>query len=294
MINPNPFSHYLNFAIGNVEDARGRAFLYVQDANAIKNPIIKRTVDVDGASLKEALYNEIKDGRLVLPDVFEPFFVTVSCLDKSLSLEEMADYSKKEQRDMISLFLEDQDQERLIEQGIARYTTIVRENIYLRLIRQLTNEIFHKKRRIPTQPIYVGLFKLAEWICLVTRSRREDNQIEVAYFINLIQNLQKDLPQLNLQKIIPSLTQGNACLWHEIADYIDVFFLTLKENYPLALETDALFTVKEDCTGWLAEETPALYHEYFLALLQEKYEKALELKHAIDTHHSSQPLEGCR
>ncbi|NUM34641.1 MAG: hypothetical protein HUU50_08860 [Candidatus Brocadiae bacterium] len=290
----NPFiSHYLNFAIGNVEDARGRAFLYVQDANSTY-PIIKRTIDIDGASLKEALYHEIKDGRLILPDVFEPFFVKVSCLDKGLSFQEVADYGKKEQRDIIFLALENQEQERLLEQGIARYTTIVRENIYLRLIRQLTNEIFHKKRRIPTQPIYVALLKLAEWICLITRSRREDNHVEVAYFSNLIQNLQKDLPQLNLQKIIPALTQGDACLWHEIADYIDVFFLTLKENYPLALETDALFTVKQDCTSWLLEEIPALYHEYFLALLQEKYEKALQLKHAIDTHHSSQPLEGRR
>lgn len=244
--------------------------------------------------MKEALYNEIKDGRLILPDVFEPFFVSISSMDITLSLEDMIAYSNKDQRDMISLSLENQAEDRIIEQGIARYTTIVKENIYLRLIHQLANEIFRKKRRFPIQPIYVSLFKLAEWICLITRCRREDNQIEVAYFSNLIQNLQKDLPQLNLQKMIPSLTQGNACLWHEIADYIDVFFLTLKENYPLVLESDFFFTVKKDCIVWLKEEIPALYREYFLALLQEKYEKALELKHAIDVYHASQPLEGCR
>ncbi len=291
----NPFiSHYLHFATGNIEDARGRAFFYVQDSEKVKNPIIKRAIDIDGASLKEALYNEIKDGRLILPDVFEPFFVSISSMDITLSLEDMIAYSNKDQRDMISLSLENQAEDRIIEQGIARYTTIVKENIYLRLIHQLANEIFRKKRRFPIQPIYVSLFKLAEWICLITRCRREDNQIEVAYFSNLIQNLQKDLPQLNLQKMIPSLTQGNACLWHEIADYIDVFFLTLKENYPLVLESDFFFTVKKDCIVWLKEEIPALYREYFLALLQEKYEKALELKHAIDVYHASQPLEGCR
>lgn len=290
-------SPYLNFSIGNREDTRGRAFLFIEDKDKQEVHALK-TIDIDGIALKEALYNEIKEGRLILPDIFEPFFVVTGNRDISLSYSEMQELAKQEQRDLVFVSIENEKEaahpEIAMEKGIARYTTLFRENITLRLLRQTTNEIFHRKRRIPTQPIYVATFKLAELICLLTRSRREGNRMEVEYFSKLMEDLQKNIPQINLQKIIPLLAEGDGCQWQEIAEYVDVFYLTLKENYPFPLEFDVFLNVKAESLEWLKEEPMSLYHEYFVALLQEKYEKALELKQAIDTYHSSQSLEGCR
>jgi hypothetical protein len=250
-----------------------------------------------GIALREAIYNECLEGRLIAMDIFEPFFLSSTPLDKNLSEQEIVELAKKELRDVLPIQIAHLEQEVLseaaIEQVIARYITLYKENCYLRVVHDFTNNIFRTQRRNKVQPLYVALFKLAGRICSMTHARREEDTIELDYYAYLIKELQKDIPFLDMKKITTILENGTCAQWQEMADYVDIFFLTLKQHYPLPLEINLHFTVKESLLAWLKEEPPSMYEEYFLSLLQEEYKKARTLKQAIDTYHASQSIKEC-
>ena len=290
-------SPYLDFQVGNSYQVRGRALLYIQDKQRKQVITPQKLIEINGAALKEAMYNEFLNGRLIFMDVFEPFFVTTSPLERTMSSEELIKFARAESRDLIPLPTDHLEQETIsevvMEQAVARYITLYREKIYTRLAEQLSGEVFRSTRRTKFQAIYVALFRLAQLIVEMASACRNKDQIEIDYYDELIIEHQKSLPYLDLKKIAQVLKEGDGLQWQEIGTGIDSFFLTLKKHYPFPIDYDIYLAVKDSTLAWLREEIPSLYEDYFIALLNEEYEKAAELKNAIDSHYASQSLEGC-
>lgn len=288
-------SPYIVFELGSIENVRGRAFLYIKDQED-QSLKFYTLVDIDGIKLKEAIYKEILDGKLISMDVFEPFFVSTTKLENDFSYEEIKNFAQKESRDLIPLEISHLEKETIseaiIEQGIARYTTIYRENIFLRLLHQLGNEIFHKNRRMKNYLLYVSLFRLTEAICLMGKARRKDETIEIDYYEARMNSMAEELPFLDIKKIICALKLGNGIQWKEIADYIDAFYLSLKSISPFYLG-DIIFGVSQENKEWLKQELPGMYKEYFSALFEQNYEVAKEIKQLIDSYKSNQYSKGC-
>ena len=180
-----------------------------------------------------------------------------------------------------------------MEQALARYTTLYREKIYIRQAQQLASYVFRSSRRTKFQGLYITVFRLAELIAEMSVACRNQDRIEMDYYGELICAQQKNLPYLDLKRIARALEEGDGLQWQEIATCVDSFFLTLKKHYPFPLDYDIHLSLKANAIAWLSEELPALYEEYFIALLHEEYEKAADLKQAIDSYYASQSLEGC-
>ena len=197
---------YLDFEIGEKENVRGRALFYTSGKEA-------KSIDIDGASLKEAMYRELLEGRLIGMDIFEPFFVTSKTLDKNLSFQELTQLAKKESRDLLLVSIaspeQELDSETMLERAIAQYTTLYREAIYIRLTQQMANEIFRRKRCSQVHSVYVVLFKLASRICLMLKGIREEDDGEVTYQIDRIREFQKDIPFLDIKRILQVLESGD-------------------------------------------------------------------------------------
>lgn len=274
----------VKFDFGSAEEARGRALLYLDDKVGNSEKQLLRTIDINGTSLKEAIQEEILSGRLIMPEVFEPVFVNVNNLNKKFCWDQIIEFAKKEFRDVVPIEVEglskDSFSELAIEQAISQYTTIYKENVYLRSIQELVREIFHRRRESAFQPIYVALFELASLMWRMIRARREDNATDIEFFYQQILNLQPQLPMLCLRHISEVIKSGKAKQWIEMGDFVDAFYLTLKQQQPLLLDS-LTFSVKQDIQEWLHQETTSLYQEYFTALLQEDYERAGELKITI-------------
>ena len=286
---------YLELEIGDRNLVRGRAIISVERTDVHPNPTTQRLLEIDGASLKEAIYSEILGGRLISLDLFEPFFVNIAYPTGNLNHEECRKFASQDSRDLVYLPATDLEQiapERALEQLIARYTTLYKEATYLRVAQQIANELFHLRKRSVTQFYYDHLLNLACWICIFTRARREEIADVIFPAQEAIQALQPKLLLLDMKKIGHTLQAGNAASWYEMANYVDAFFLTLKKHFPMALENGNYMEVKQEGLTWLSEGVPALLEDYFLALLREEYEKAKELKVLIEECHTSQSLEG--
>lgn len=275
VINP-----YLVFEYGNNNKAKGRAIFYIKDVNTAI------FLNVNGTALKEKIYEEIISGRLVVPEMFEPLYLTVSNLDKKLSFEELEQLAKLESRDLITLPLnyEKINKDIALEEAKARYITICKEVIYLRLIKKMVNEIFHKNKTSIAQSMYVNILKLVEFIYEARRSRRNEDEVELDYFLNLIEKLKDQIPFLNFKTVICALKSGDIKQWHSMADYIDSYFVSLKKFYPLLLENNVILTINKETEDWISKGMPQLYFSYFLALFDEKYEQAKKLKQRIKSN----------
>jgi len=292
----------LEFEIGYREDARGNALVYIPGTKE-NQTLIATTVNIDGAKLKEAISSEILEGRLILLDVFEPLYVAVTPLEENLPHEKLVELAKKDARDLIYCDISQNDHRELAEVGkesevwidplIAQYTTIYRENVYLRAVRELDDEVFHLRKRVDVQFYYSGLFKMAYWICYGARARREQDLSGLAWAQKNIQNLHPHMPVLNISKVTQSLESGDGVDWEEMANYVDAFFLTLKKYYPFPLRSGIHLQVKKENLAWLSEGLPNIYEDYFLALLKEDYEKASGLMNLLKSHSNSQSLEEC-
>jgi hypothetical protein len=284
---------YLQLKLGNVEAARGRAVICIENQESMHSRYVQKLVDIDGTALKEDIYKEILKGRLVLMDIFEPFYVRVSDLEPNLDYPALIGFAQNELRDVIWEKTDSVEKavlpESLLEQIVARYTTIYRENVYLRVTRQLGDELFHLRKRVAVQRQYDAILHVAYLIHSFTRARREAISLDPEEILSF----QSEIPFVDLKKIAQALTRGDASEWYEMAHYVDTFFLTLKKHYPLPLGNGNCLETGKECLVWLSEGLPALLEEYFLALLREEYEKAIEWKLLIEEHHTSQSLEGC-
>lgn len=273
----------VKFDYGSAEEARGRALLYLDDKVGNSEKQLLKTIDINGTSLKEAIHDEILAGRLIMPEVFEPIYVNVNQLDKKLYWDQLIDFAKKEFRDVLPIpreELEESFSELSMEQAITQYTNIYKENIYLRSIQELIRELFHRRREYRYQPVYVALFELASLMWQMNRARRDENTTDLDFFQQQIVALQSQLPMLCLKQISEVLRTGNARQWMEMSDFVDAFYLTLKQQQPLTFDF-LRFSVKQEVEEWLHQETTSLYQEYFTALFQEDYERACELKITI-------------
>ncbi len=275
----------LKFDIGTPEEIKGRAFFYLDTVGEARKKLLC-SLDINGTSLKESLREEIQSGRLILPEVFEPIFMKDTPLNKELPWDELQELTQKDFRDLISLSNEEIEADTLsqisLEQAVSQYTTIYKENIYLRLLQEFVHELFHKRRTYEPQIIYAALFQLAAQIWKMSRARREQDNVDLEYFYKIISDFQKKIPYLNTKNVAEIIKSGTYQQWIEMADSVDVLYLTLKLYKPVSSETSLLFKVKADCLEWLKQEIPNLYQEYFVALFHEDYEKAVELKSAID------------
>ncbi len=273
-------AYILKFTIGNLEQSRGRALFY-QDRAGTQEKRLVQSIDIDGIGLKEALDQEIREGRLILPEVFEPVFVKITPLDQTLSWEKINQLAQKEFRDVVEVPIQEFEDPGLLEveleRSVGQYVNHYKESAYSRLLYQLTRDLF-RIRHLAHQNTYIALFQLAHYIYGMTRARREQNSIDLEYFGKQILSFQENLPYLCLKHIQKVLQSGDSRQWAEMADYIDTFYLTLKLAYPIFLENRLWFSVNKDTSEWLKQELPSLYQDYFLALLQENYERAGEIK----------------
>jgi hypothetical protein len=281
---------YLQLEIGDPDDVRGRAVIHME-------PKTNKLLDINGTALQEAIYTEILGGRLVALNLFEPFYVKIGEAGLSLSHERIPEFCKKECRDLVyACGPEDEElsePEVWLEQAIARYTTIYREKIYCRVVGNLVQDVFHVCKRAAAQTYYEYLFKLAAWICQATCARRNRDSVELCYAKKRLNELRTHIAVLDVKKIIHAVTKGDAGAWYEIANYVDMFFLTLKKHYPLPLANGNILALNSETMASLEESQTALLEEYFHALLREEYEKAMELKPLLEVSHISESLEGC-
>ena len=293
-------SPYLEFEVGNMNEVRGRALLCLvqerEDQHTKQVGLIK-LVDINGTKLKEDILAEIIEGRLIAIDIFEPFYTKDVYLKEKMSYKEVLDFCEREKRDLvieqIAPFEEGILSEATIERMLAKYTTIYRENLYLRIVQGFADEIFRFGRRLKKQNYYVGVFQLAYWMCLLGRARRDENIADVDYFKAHIQNVSASIPILNIKRILCSLILGNGKDWQDIADYLDAFYLTLKRHYPIPLKNSEFLRVNKGNVDWLNEGVANQYEEYFLALMNENYEKAMILKETFENRYSSEYLSDC-
>lgn len=284
---------HLVFEIGSAEEARGRATVYLPPRSEPGEGVV-RLLEVDGVALKEAIWTELLEGRLIAPDVFEPFYVRVEPFPDGGSASQVMDFSHKDYRDLLVPGISpiDESPEFTMERMVAAYTTLFRENIYLRLTWQLANEVFQARKRVPVQAQYVGFYKLAFWICSMNRALRMNDGAKIAVCRKEILLLQPEIFVFDIASIAETLEKGSGKDWLETASCIDCFFLALKKHFPIHLGGSYVHTKKEPL-GWLEEDRAALLEEYFLSVCSEQYERAAELKQLIHVRCASRPLNGC-
>jgi len=272
---------YLDFESGDSENVRGRALLVIYNSR-IK---LSKLVDINTTALKEALHEEILRGRLMSTELFEPFYLHMRDYNNVATDEDLKIFARKESRDLI-IHRMDVDEshllpEAILEQMVARYMTLCRENIYIRLLHQMGNDLFSKKRQYKGCSYYIALFKVVTAISCIVRARRENDRIETEYYCNQLLKLQPDLPFLQLEYIKKVLLFGDTSQAQEMADYVDIFFLSIKKDYPCSYNQDVFFSI-EKAKAWMEEERPNLIYNYFHALFSEDYKKAQNLKQKID------------
>lgn len=286
-------SSYLQLRIGDSENPRGRALVFIH--NPENNSVSSKSVNIDGAALKEALFDELLQGRIIATDLFEPSFVKVRPVKETITVDNVEEFCRKESRDLIFINLEsDVLAEVLVEQMVVRYTSVYRENIYLRLLEQTSGEIFRKQPCYSRSSFYVALFKLAKYICLTARARRDNENVDMYFYADEMLSWQQELSILNFSYIKETLFSGSGKDWHDMANYVDMFYMSLKKDFPCVLSDAIKFSISKTSEEWMKEEFNSLYYEFFHALFQENYEKAISLKEDIDNFNASQSLNGCR
>jgi hypothetical protein len=272
---------YLDFESGDSQNVRGRALLVIYNSG-IK---LSKLVDINTTALKEALHEEILRGRLVSTEVFEPFFLQMRDYNNPATDDEWKLFAKKEGRDLIVHEIAPDEShllpEAILEQIVARYMTLCRENIYIRLLHQMGNDLFSKKRQYKGCKYYITLFKIAGTISCIIRATRENDRMEVAHYCERLTGFQQEIPFLQLEYIKKVLLSGNGRKAQEMADYVDIFFLSLKKDFPCSYNQDVYFSI-EKAKDWMEEEWPVLLYNYFHALFAEDYKKAQTLKQKID------------
>lgn len=281
---------YLQLEIGDPDNIRGRVVMHVE-------PDTNHLLEVNGPALQEALYSELLNGRLVALNLFEPFYVRSRSLPNAWSRDQLVEHCQKEILDLVDVQTLDPEYEKgtdvLLEQAIARYTTIYREKAYRRVLQGLFQDVFHLRKRVVAQEYYGPLFQLAYWMCQLTCARRNTDKVEMSYGENMLNQLRGQLPVLDMTRIVHTLACGDAGEWYEVANYVDTLFLTLKKHYPLPLANGNLLTVNNESSSWIEEPPASIMEEYFLALLREEYERAMDLRPLFESNPISESLEGC-
>ncbi len=285
---------YLQLELGDNEKPRGRTLICVLNPDQETIHEVKQ-FDINGSKLKEAIFDEILQGRLIALDIFDPIYVKLR--PREFSLEEgetLVDLAEKESKDLIVICAPENEEfmaEMAIEQIVVRYANVYKENIYRRVLEDLIRETFRCRKNNWATKYYVGLFRVAQTICSVSKSIREKDQINIDFYTNLLNSYQDGIPFLSIEQIQDKLLAGDGQKWQEMADYIDSFFLSIKKDFPLALSELVELSNNENSEKLLKEELFALYYDFFHHLFEEDYERATTVKEQVKHYYSSRALK---
>lgn len=281
-------TEYLAIDVGDMGNTRGRAFIYVKEQTRADARYLPKLVDINTTSLREAIDTELYEGRLIAQDILDPYAVFLP-FSKTMAYPELLEYARQEKLDLLAVQVSGTGQiavEAAVEQTVARYTTVCRENIYLRSVQSLADEVFRLRKKFSHQDYYVGLYRLAYWIGRITRAMRKEDELDLDWSREQMQEMYRDIPAIDVKRIAQIMEGRQGSEWVEMATYLDSFYLTLKKHYPLMLNGGNSLSVKKESLAWLEEGFPAQLEEYFLAVLSEQYEKAIELKQILGHSHS--------
>ncbi|WP_372367758.1 hypothetical protein [Candidatus Uabimicrobium sp. HlEnr_7] len=281
---------YLPIQYGDVDNLRGRVIIAIEVSH---NPqkFAHSIIDINGTTLKEDLTDAIVYGRLIVPDVFIPSYVKTKTLNRDMSIQQLREFAQKEFRDLVVVdFDEISNGEVVNEQMSTRYLMSYYEGIYLRILESMSNEIFHNYRRYTYSGYYIAMFKIAQLICLLARSIKEQNGSQ-EYYKHEILKYQDRITILDLNKLTNVLTGNNGLEAQKAMEGLDSLFLSLKKDYSCCYSGDVFFSLDKGAQEWLSQGLPQLYYRFFHSLFLEDYEQASILHQEIDNFENTSSIK---
>lgn len=289
---------YLPIQTGSNESIRGRALISIETTRSPQK-FIHSSIDINGHLLKEDLVDELLYGKLISLDIFTPSYVRTQFLNKKLPLNQLRNFAKKESRDLVVVYFDDiknSSAEVVNKQMNSRYVRYYYEDVYMRILESMANQIFHNQRRYPYSQYYIALFKISQLICLLFRSIKENDGAK-QFYQNKIVKYQESLPFLDLTYLVNILDSHKIQEAQKAIEGIDVLYVALKKHYSCPYSKETFFEVNKDTNEWLEKGLANLYYRFFKCLFQEDYKQAgilqQELKESIENDSEVKMYPNC-